>query len=105
MTAGGGPGSGSKSKKSAAAARLEAAAAAASANLNQAQQQQPLHQIHNPQQILYNQSSSLSGMLSCSNDVMIVGEPSLMGGDFGEEDERLITRLENNQFDLQTTAN
>lgn len=40
-------------------------------------------------------------MLSCSNDVMIVGEPSLMGGDFGEEDERLITRLENNQFDLQ----
>ena len=33
-------------------------------------------------------------------DVMVVGEPSLMGGDFGEEDERLITRLENNQFDL-----
>lgn len=32
-------------------------------------------------------------------DVMVVGEPSLMGGDFGEEDERLITRLENNQFD------
>lgn len=32
-------------------------------------------------------------------DVMTVGEPSLMGGDFGEEDERLITRLENNQFD------
>jgi len=30
---------------------------------------------------------------------MIVGEPSLMGGDFGEEDERLITRLENNQYD------
>ena len=32
-------------------------------------------------------------------DVMIVGEPSLMGGDFGEEDERLITRLENTQYD------
>ena len=32
-------------------------------------------------------------------DVMIVGEPSLMGGDFGEEDERLITRLENSQYD------
>lgn len=30
---------------------------------------------------------------------MIVGEPSLMGGDFGEEDERLITRLENAQYD------
>lgn len=32
-------------------------------------------------------------------DVMVVGEPSLMGGDFGEEDERVITRLENTQYD------
>ncbi len=24
---------------------------------------------------------------------MVVGEPSLMGGEFGDEDERLITRL------------
>merc|ERR1719309_325008 len=32
-------------------------------------------------------------------DVMVVGEPSLMGGEFGDEDERLITRLENVQFD------
>lgn len=30
---------------------------------------------------------------------MVVGEPSLMGGDFGDEDERLITRLENTQYD------
>uniref|UniRef100_V9IM87 LIM domain-binding protein 2 n=1 Tax=Apis cerana TaxID=7461 RepID=V9IM87_APICE len=30
---------------------------------------------------------------------MVVGEPSLMGGDFGEEDERVITRLENTQYD------
>jgi LIM domain-binding protein 1 len=30
---------------------------------------------------------------------MVVGEPSLMGGEFGDEDERVITRLENNQFD------
>ncbi len=30
---------------------------------------------------------------------MVVGEPSLMGGEFGEEDERLITRLENSQYD------
>lgn len=30
---------------------------------------------------------------------MVVGEPSLMGGEFGDEDERLITRLENNQFE------
>lgn len=34
-----------------------------------------------------------------SQDVMVVGEPSLMGGEFGEEDERLITRLENTQYD------
>ena len=33
---------------------------------------------------------------------MVVGEPSLMGGEFGDEDERLITRLENAQFE---TAN
>ncbi|XP_054456097.1 LIM domain-binding protein 1-A isoform X1 [Anoplopoma fimbria] len=32
-------------------------------------------------------------------DVMMVGEPTLMGGEFGDEDERLITRLENTQFD------
>lgn len=30
---------------------------------------------------------------------MVVGEPSLMGGEFGEEDERVITRLENNQYE------
>ena len=34
-----------------------------------------------------------------SQDVMVVGEPSLMGGEFGDEDERLITRLENHQYD------
>lgn len=30
---------------------------------------------------------------------MIVGEPTLMGGEFGDEDERSITRLENTQYD------
>lgn len=30
---------------------------------------------------------------------MVVGEPTLMGGEFGDEDERLITRLENQQFE------
>lgn len=29
----------------------------------------------------------------------MVGEPTLMGGEFGDEDERLITRLENTQFE------
>ena len=30
---------------------------------------------------------------------MVVGEPSLMGGEFGDEDERLITRLGNAPFE------
>jgi len=30
---------------------------------------------------------------------MVVGEPTLMGGEFGDEDERLITRLENTQIE------
>lgn len=34
----------------------------------------------------------------------MVGEPSLMGGDFGEEDERMISRLENTQYDPAVTA-
>lgn len=36
-----------------------------------------------------------------SSNVMMVGEPTLMGTEFGEEDERTIQRLENNQFDNQ----
>ena len=34
-----------------------------------------------------------------SQDVLVVGEPSMLGADFGDENERRITRLENNQFD------
>ena len=30
---------------------------------------------------------------------MVVGEPTLMGGEFGDRDERLIARLENAQYD------
>ncbi|KFD55673.1 hypothetical protein M514_03421, partial [Trichuris suis] len=37
-------------------------------------------------------------------DVMVVSEPSMMGGEFGDEDERLISRLENTQFDPSTSA-
>lgn len=36
-------------------------------------------------------------------DVMVVGEPTLMGGEFGDEDERLITRLENTQYEPNST--
>lgn len=39
------------------------------------------------------------GIGSVPGDVMVVGEPTLMGGEFGDEDERLITRLENSQFE------
>ncbi|KAL3190854.1 hypothetical protein MRX96_019108 [Rhipicephalus microplus] len=39
-----------------------------------------------------------------SQDVMVVGEPSLMGGEFGDEDERVITRLENTQYDASAAA-
>ncbi|XP_011494792.1 PREDICTED: LIM domain-binding protein 2-like isoform X1 [Ceratosolen solmsi marchali] len=39
-----------------------------------------------------------------TQDVMVVGEPSLMGGEFGDEDERLITRLENTQYDAANSV-
>ena len=37
-------------------------------------------------------SPSAAGFTLATQDVMVVGEPSLMGGEFGDEDERLITR-------------
>ena len=37
-------------------------------------------------------SPSTPGFAIATQDVMVVGEPSLMGGEFGDEDERLITR-------------
>ncbi|XP_078421340.1 LIM domain-binding protein 1-like, partial [Cetorhinus maximus] len=43
--------------------------------------------------------SPASSFALSSQDVMVVGEPTLMGGEFGDEDERLITRLENTQYD------
>lgn len=36
--------------------------------------------------------STTSNFPLASQDVMVVGEPSLMGGEFGDEDERFITR-------------
>ncbi|XP_031568828.1 LIM domain-binding protein 2-like isoform X2 [Actinia tenebrosa] len=38
-------------------------------------------------------SPTAANFTLASQDVMVVGEPSLMGGEFGDEDERLITRL------------
>lgn len=40
-----------------------------------------------------------------SQDVMVVGEPSMLGADFGDENERRITRLENNQFEASAGNN
>ncbi|PAV87065.1 hypothetical protein WR25_12709 isoform F [Diploscapter pachys] len=40
-----------------------------------------------------------SGMGNYHHEVMVVGEPSMMGNDFGEEDERQISRIENAQYD------
>ncbi|VDD82117.1 unnamed protein product [Mesocestoides corti] len=45
-----------------------------------------------------------SQSLAQPGDIMIVGEPTLMGGEFGEDDERLITRLENSQYDPAAAA-
>ncbi|XP_060084748.1 LIM domain-binding protein 2-like isoform X1 [Ylistrum balloti] len=47
--------------------------------------------------------TSVPGNLMLQQDVMVVGEPTLMGGEFGDEDERLITRLENSQFEPNNT--
>lgn len=54
------------------------------------------------QEQLFSQFQFGNGALLVSaslQDVMVVGEPTLMGGEFGDEDERLITRLENTQYD------
>ncbi|XP_048474684.1 LIM domain-binding protein 1-like [Rhincodon typus] len=44
-------------------------------------------------------SSPAAGFSLSGQDVMVVGEPALMGGELGDQDERLITRLENGQYD------
>jgi hypothetical protein len=44
----------------------------------------------------------VSSMPLASQDVLVVGEPSMLGADFGDENERRITRLENNQYDSST---
>lgn len=56
-------------------------------------------------------SSPLTGgmpnLALTSQDAMVVGEPTMLGIDFGDENERQITRLENNQFDaiINTSSN
>ncbi|CAF3478967.1 unnamed protein product [Rotaria sp. Silwood1] len=50
------------------------------------------------------QGTITPNMNSMPGDVMIVGEPSLMGGEMDDEDERYITRLENTQFDPNATT-
>ncbi|CAF3845488.1 unnamed protein product [Adineta steineri] len=61
-----------------------------------------------PASTVYSQPAQPGAMTPTMNsmpgDVMIVGEPSLMGGEMDDEDERYITRLENTQYDPNTTA-
>jgi LIM domain-binding protein 1 len=87
----------SKSKKA------QAAAAAAAAAATQQQQQMQQFNFNSPS-TFHNQMMQHPHHVGQHNDVMTVGEPSLMGGDFGEEDERVITRLENNQFDFNSNS-
>ncbi|CAF2508319.1 unnamed protein product [Rotaria sp. Silwood2] len=61
-----------------------------------------------PANTTYSQSAAQGAMTpninSMPGDVMIVGEPSLMGGEMDDEDERYITRLENTQYDPNVAA-
>ncbi|UJR24952.1 hypothetical protein I4U23_006316 [Adineta vaga] len=57
-----------------------------------------------PANTVYSQGATTPTMNSMPGDVMIVGEPSLMGGEMDDEDERYITRLENSQYDPNTIA-
>ncbi|GBN48840.1 LIM domain-binding protein 2 [Araneus ventricosus] len=51
-----------------------------------------------------NISSGPPNFTFASQDVMVVGKPSLMGGKFVGENEGLIARLENTQSDASTAA-
>jgi len=66
---------------------------AGSANINNRDAPPSGKQKRSPGPQGFNLGSTVPG------DVMVVGEPTLMGGEFGDEDERLITRLENSQFE------
>lgn len=43
--------------------------------------------------------ASTPGFSLATEAVMVVGEPTKMGGDFSDDNERMIARLENSQFD------
>ncbi|GBN69875.1 LIM domain-binding protein 2 [Araneus ventricosus] len=60
--------------------------------------------VGNPGGKKKNISSGPPNFTFASQDVMVVGKPSLMGGKFVGKDERLITRLENAQSDASTAA-
>ncbi|CAF1033517.1 unnamed protein product [Adineta ricciae] len=57
-----------------------------------------------PANTVYSEGAITPSMNSMPGDVMIVGEPSLMGGEMDDEDERYITRLENTQYDPNAAA-
>jgi len=65
--------------------------------------------MNGPNTIVDNQINMGNNMMQpgdlplASQDVLVVGEPSMLGADFGDANERRITRLENNQFDPSTS--
>lgn len=42
--------------------------------------------------------------MSYSHEVLVVSEPSMMGSEFGVDDERTISRVENTQFDQNSAG-
>ncbi|CAB02669.1 LIM domain-binding protein 1 [Caenorhabditis elegans] len=75
-----------------------AAAAAAAAATNGVPPTVPTASPANNQQFPPNPMTSQFQQMSYP-DVMVVGEPSMMGSEFGENDERTISRVENSQYD------
>jgi hypothetical protein len=57
-----------------------------------------------PANNLYPQPPPTQEINNMPGDVMIVGEPSLMGGEMDDEDERYISRIENTQYDSNAVS-
>lgn len=73
------------------------AAAAAASTSSKQQKMSPASAP--PQQQPPQQSFLPAPCGTLPGDVMVVGEPVLMGGELGDDDERFITRQENDQFE------
>lgn len=52
--------------------------------------------------MMHSNGVSIQNLPPTSQDVLLEGKPSMLGSDFGDENERRITRLGNNQYDSAT---